>query len=185
MLLITVLIVIILLLCIKTLFNDLRLLPCRGFLNNTILIDVAGVRDNFGVTSLANGINYRSSILNSYSQGDDDNDDNSDSGGGNFTNRKRNDSRYLEDVIDDQCWSDVCMQDSLSGKIVGTACNSKCSTNPGPGYVRTFGDTKLMYNDNIADSQYKNIQYINSDKSIIVPNSFMYNNIVPANPSMR
>ena len=170
-------------LCIKTLFNDLLLPQCRGFFNNTVLVDVAGVRQHYGITSLANGINYNS---NSYSQGDNDNDEvNTENGGGNFTNRKRSDSRYLEDVMDDQCWSDVCMRDSFSGKVVGTSCNSKCSTNPGPGYVRTFGDTKLLYNDNIADSQYKNIQYINADKTIIVPNSYIYNNITPANPSIR
>jgi hypothetical protein len=183
MLLITALIIIVLILCIKT-FVMYILKDCKAPFSNTVLIDVAGIRQHYGITSLASGINYRSGTLNYQIDNGEDNDETgTDSGGGNFTNRVSPDSRYLEDVMANDCWSDICMRDSLSGKVVGTTCKSKCSVNPGPGYIRTFGGNQITYNDNMSDTQYKEIQRIGSN--IIVPWSESFNNFPPANPSIR
>lgn len=187
MILITALIVIILIICFKTLLPDLNCdSPNKGYFDNTVLIDVAGIREHYGITSLASGINYRSDTLNEFNY-NDDNDEGSERGsdsGGNFTNRKFPDSRYLEDVMNNNsCWSDVCLKESSSGKVVGKSCDSICSVNPGPGYKRTFGGSKLIYNDDMSDPLFNQVQYKNG--AIVVPWSDLYNNIVPNNPSIR
>lgn len=181
MALITLLIVIILLLCVKTFYSSVR-----GCFTNTVLIDVAGIRENYGLTSLASGINYRSDTISSAQYGTSEysyETSESNDGSGNMTNRRRPDPRYLEDITNNKCWEDICLANSTSVTVPGQSCGQKCSINPGPGYTRTIGGNKLMYNDDMSDPDFKVVQY--HDGAIYVPWSDLYNNIMPANPTIR
>jgi hypothetical protein len=168
------------LLCIKTVYVN------HGNFSNTVLVDISGINRNYGITSLASGINYRSDTLNidPSSEGDTDSYGNSSEGYGNFTNRYRPDSRYLEDVMNNQSWSDICMKNANSGLVVGSACDRVLSDNPSHGYKRTFGNVQIIYNNDISDPLFKTIKYVN-DEAVFVPDSEAYNNISPANPSIR
>jgi hypothetical protein len=190
MYLVSIIIILTLLLAIKTFVNDivydipnnLSLIPtttkCNlrnkntGNFANNGLVDLAGVRENYGLTSLATGINYRGGSIYS----NPDNDEENNEGSGNFTNRVYQDNRYLEDIMDNNCSTDICMNKGCSGKIVGTKCATKCSVNPSSGYNRTFGDNIIKYNDDISDPLFKTIQV--KDKQIYIPWSDAYNNIV-------
>jgi hypothetical protein len=191
--LVSVLIIVILLLCIKTMIVDLWLHPSKenknyyykhfGSYTNNDLVDLAGVRSAYGVPSLASGINYISNSLNYSGLDNDDNDEAE--GTGNFTNNDENkkDVRYLENVINNNCWS-KCMENNLSGKIVGSTCNSICKSNPvSPKYKTTFGDTNIIYNRDISDTRFNDVLYYNN--AVHIPWSIEYNNIMPANPSIR
>jgi hypothetical protein len=194
MYLVSIIIIVALLLTIKTFINDIfhdipnnvPILPlfmskkCDddniGKFSNNILVDLAGVRENYGLTSLSTGINYRGGVIRYSNLYDNDGDNDEGDGSGNFTNRPYPDVRYLEDTMDNNCWTDICMKNSCSNKFVGTKCKTRCSVNPNKGYQRTFGNNVLIFNNNISDPLFKSIQY--KDKKIYIPWSDSYNNIV-------
>ena len=152
----------------------------KGTFDNEVLIDISGLRNSFGLSILSTNDGSQNPF--EFTVGSDTNDDNNEIGIGNFSDKKL-DPRYLEYVMDDQCWSDICMTTSSSGKVVGDACKNNCSTNLGVGYKRTFGGSQINYNDNMADAGFKRVHSKNG--IIYVPWSDLYNNIVPANPSIR
>jgi len=193
---ISVIIVVILLLCIKTIMG-INVVPCEiGTFGNESYVDISGLRENFGLTILSG--NSDSQTPFQFTVGSDINDENTESGIGNFQGQRSSslcerqesnaentnirDFRYLEYVMNDRKWSDVCMNMACSGTVVGKSCDIN-SPNPGTGYKRTFGDSPLNYDDNMNDTQFKNIQY--KDATIFVPWSDLYNNIIPANPTIR
>lgn len=217
MILVTVLIVLILAMCVKVLLADKypgvvdnilqsyapaygsslnntlpSYAPAYGSFSNNIMIDVAGLRENLGSASLGASINSEIGESLQYSSKEDDNGDNNEQGMGNFTNRIRQDPRYLEDTMNTKCqsphvagvtWEDVCLNQGCSGRVSGQNCDSLCSVNPGSGYIRTFGDTKLIYNDDMSDPAFKQVQL--DDDQIYVPWSELYNNMSSANPYVR
>jgi hypothetical protein len=188
--------------CVKVLLNDKypemiddvakSCATVYGSFSNNIMVDVSGLRESFGSASLGSSINSEIGDSLQYGSKEDDNGDNNEQGMGNFTNRIRQDPRYLEDTMNTKCqsphvagvtWEDVCLNQGCSGRVSGQNCDSLCSVNPGSGYVRTFGDTKLVYNDDMSDPLFKQVQ-LDEDK-IYVPWSELYNNMSSANPYIR
>ncbi len=195
--LITIIIIIILIICIRVLIDDItnrdladgcigaeNNLPTRGHMNNnTIMLDVSGTLEQYGNQSLVGAVNYnygysgyRNGHIGSYN--DEDNDGGDDYG--NFTNRPRPDPFYLEDI--GESWAENCMHSACSGKLIGRTCDVN-SPNPKKEYQRSYGGSMLVYNDDMADPSFKHTYLKNS--AIHVPWSDTYNNIMPANPSIR
>lgn len=200
--LVSILIVIILVLCIKTMIFDLYIHDQMdddggngsqnvGQFSNNLIIDPAGLRAGVGSQSIGSTL-ASSASLSLYYEGGDDNDEGDSEGSGNFTNRPRADPRYLEDVMNSQCqsipmsgqtWEDLCLNSSDSGEIVGKSCGAICGINPIKGYQRSYGEARIIYNDDISDPLFNLNQLKNN--AIYIPWSEAYNNIMPANPYIR
>ncbi len=193
---ISIIILLILGMCIKIFLEDanincqlLQWSADRGKFNNnnSIILDIGGAREKYGIPSFAYGIGNQSaknmSYDGDYTSGGEYGDG---EGSGNFTNapsqeQKKKDPRNLRDVMSSKCY-DQCNNFSPD-RIVEKTCNSLCGPNVSEGLYRTFGGNKIMYNDNMSDPLMKQSQFV--DDTVIVPWSDIYNNIYPANPLMR
>jgi hypothetical protein len=155
----------------------------RGCFSNSILIDVGGTRDAFGISTLASGINLRADSLN-YSGRSANEDYYQDSEGGDGVGNFRGfrepakwelnipDPRYLETRPGN--WVDQCYNYSLT-KLPDHPVEL-CNPNP-KNAVRYLGSSKLFYNDDLTDSQFKKNQLVDkgAGRSIYVPWSMAYN----------
>jgi hypothetical protein len=210
--LVSVLIVVILVLCIKTMVFDVYLHDTyhdndvyrldtyqnnsidnrnsTGAFSNNILIDSAGLREGYGTSTLASGLVSLHGDISRYDM--NDNDEGDGEGSGNFTDRPRYDLRYLEDVMNGpnqsiplsgHTWEDLCMLDTDAGTVIGNSCIPLSRVNPKKGYRRSYGESKLIYNTDIADPLFNQNQL--KKGALYVPWSETYNNIMPANPYIR